>query len=185
METYADHFLIATPKMPDPRFAQTVIYICAHSLREGAMGLVVNNYLPGVTLANIMIGMDIPIPDTTMPKIFLGGPVDQDAGFFLHSADYETSEYSLPVNDSIILSRDPRIIYDIAEDKGPDDYLFVLGYSGWGPGQLENELTRDGWLMLPADYNALFKVPPDDKWRRICKKYGINITLFEEVTGTA
>ena len=185
MENYADHFLIATPKMPDPRFAQTVIYICSHSPQEGAMGVVVNNYLPGISLANVMEGMDIPLPDMVMPKVFLGGPVDHDAGFFLHSGEYGTSEYSLAVTESIILSRDPRILYDIAENKGPVDYLFILGYSGWGPGQLENELTRDGWLMLPADYDDLFKVPPEDKWRKICKKYGINIALFEEVTGTA
>ena len=185
MENYANHFLIATPKMPDPRFAQTVIYICSHSLQEGAMGVVVNNYLPGINLANIIEGLDITRPDMVMPKVFLGGPVDQNAGFFLHSAEYKSNEYSLAVSESIILSRDSHILYDIVENKGPVDYLFILGYSGWGPGQLENELTRDGWLMLPADYNDLFKVAPENKWRNICKKYGVNIAIFEDMTGTA
>ncbi|MCD6387777.1 MAG: YqgE/AlgH family protein [Desulfobulbaceae bacterium] len=184
MESYADKFLIATSKMPDPRFARTVVYICSHTFEEGAMGVVVNYKIPDFSLANVLKELGLSVPDQELPGVYLGGPVDVESAYILHSAEYE-SENSMEINNSTILSRDPNILQEISMDQGPRDYLFILGYSGWGPGQLEMELTRDGWLILPADYDDLFRVPAQLKWQEITRKNGIDIDLFGDVIGTA
>lgn len=184
MKSLAGYFLIATPQMPDPRFAEKVIYMCSHESDEGAMGLIVNNPIPDVTLASVFESLEIPVPDMHLPAVFMGGPVEIEAAFFLHSADYTPREY-LGITERIRLSRDPRILSDIAKRQGPEDYLFILGYSGWGPGQLEHELTHDGWLTLPSEYDDLFHTPPEKMWKKITSKHGIDISLFGHITGMA
>lgn len=184
MESLAGFFLIATSNMPDPRFAKRVIYMCSHSEDEGAMGFIVNQPVPEITLAEVFLNMNMAAPDFDMPNIFMGGPVEIEAAFFLHSAEYHSSS-SMDVNERVKVSRDPHILRDIAEGKGPEDYRFLLGYAGWAPGQLESELMHEGWLALPAEYKDLFEIPPEKMWEKITAKYGIDITLFGDVTGTA
>ncbi|MBU4260665.1 MAG: YqgE/AlgH family protein [Proteobacteria bacterium] len=178
------YFLIATPQMPDPRFARKVIYMCSHELEEGAMGVVLNQPVDDVSLAALYESMNIPVPDMKLPSIFLGGPVEIEAVFILHSSDYPARQY-IEINDKVRMSRDPQILQDIAGNKGPQDYRFFLGYSGWGPGQLEYELSQDGWLTLPADYEDIFYIAPEKMWKKITLKHGIDISLFGEVTGKA
>ncbi len=184
MESLAGFFLISTPQMPDPRFAGKVIYICSHNSRDGAMGLVINEIIPDVTLEALYQNMDMPVPDGQLAPLFYGGPVDINAVYILHSSDYQTTE-QLEITPEISLSRDRKILGDIAGDKGPENYLFILGYSGWGPGQLEQELAVDGWLTLPASFDDIFYTDPDKMWKQIAMKYGIDISLFGEITGTA
>lgn len=184
MDSLAGSFLVATNQMPDPRFGEKIIYMCSHNEQEGAMGLVINHPIDAVTLGAIYESMKIDVPDMNFPPVFLGGPVDLDSAFFLHSSEYSPDQY-IDITKKIRLSRDPQILRDIAIQKGPKDFRLMLGYSGWAPGQLENELIHDGWLTLPADYEDIFVVPPELMWKKITAKHGIDIRLFGEISGTA
>ncbi len=184
MDSLTGFFLIATNQMPDPRFGEKIIYICSHNEKDGAMGLVINHPVENVTLAAIYESMKIDVPDINFPPVFLGGPVDLDAAFFLHSNEYSPNQY-IEISKEIRLSRDPQILRDIAVGKGPKNFHLMLGYSGWAPGQLENELIQDGWLTLPADYEDIFTIQPELMWKKITAKHGIDIGLFGEITGTA
>jgi putative transcriptional regulator len=183
MDSLQGSFLLSTSKMPDPRFREKLIFMCGHT-EEGAIGLIVNNPLPDVTLDEILVNANITVPDFVLPPVYLGGPVEMSAGFILYSADYQ-AENQLYVSDTVRLSSDPEILRDISLDQGPSKYLFLLGYSGWGPGQLENELTDNGWLTLPAEDKIIFDTPDDTKWKIAAKKFGIDITTYGDVVGSA
>ncbi len=176
-------FLISTPKMPDPRFEEQVIYICAHS-HEGAMGVAINKPNPLFSLTEIIKGAGLPVPAVQLPPVYIGGPVELESAFILYKSDYRT-EFQLEVSSTISLSRETRVLEDIARQKGPEKYLFILGYAGWGPGQLEQELVDDGWLMVPAEDHVIFDVPDEDKWRTAAMMYGIDISVFGDIVGNA
>lgn len=183
MESLQGNFLISTSKMPDPRFEKKLIYMCGHT-EEGAIGLVVNNPLPDVRLDEILKSADISVPDFELPPVYLGGPVEMGSGFILYTADYH-AENQLQVSETVCLSSDPVILQDIALNTGPSKYLFLLGYAGWGPGQLENELTDNGWLILPAEDDVIFNTPDSMKWKIAAQKYGIDIATYGDVVGSA
>ncbi|MDA8164211.1 MAG: YqgE/AlgH family protein [Desulfobacteraceae bacterium] len=183
MNSLQGQFLIATSRMPDPRFQEQVVYMCAHS-EEGAMGLVINQPVPNVTMADILRSAKIPVPESELPPVYMGGPVELDTAFFLYTAEYET-EHFLAVTETVHLSRDPEILRAIAEGSGPRHYLFMIGYAGWAPGQLENELGVNGWLNLPADDEVLFHTPDELKWQQAARKHGISIELYGDVIGSA
>lgn len=182
-ESLAGSFLISTPKMPDPRFEEHVIYICAHN-SEGAMGVAVNRPNSGFSLAEILKGAELPIPAGVLPPVHVGGPVELESAFILYLSDYET-EYRLQISDTVSLTRETRVLEDIAHGRGPETYLFILGYTGWGPGQLENELLDNGWLSLPANDDIIFHVADDQKWKAAAMQYGIDIASFDDVIGYA
>lgn len=183
MESLQGNFLIATPQMPDPRFKQQVVYLCAHNEEEGAMGLIINQP-SGHSLAEVMAGAGIEEVSGFLPAIYLGGPVEMEAGFFLFSSDYDCPHY-LEVTSQIRLSTDIAILRDIANGLAPADYLFAIGYSGWAPGQLERELADDAWLVLPGDYEVIFHTPDERKWKRAASLGGIDISIFGGVVGSA
>jgi putative transcriptional regulator len=176
-------FLISTPKMPDPRFEEQVIYICAHS-HEGAMGVAINKPNPLFSLAEILRGAGLPVPSKTLPPVYIGGPVELESAFILYKSDYRT-DFQLEVSPTISLSRETKVLEDIARLRGPEKYLFILGYAGWGPGQLEQELVDDGWLMVPAEDHVIFDIPDEEKWRTAALMYGIDISVFGDIVGNA
>lgn len=169
--------------MPDPRFEERVIYICAHS-HEGAMGVAVNKPNEFFTLPEILKSAALPVPEIDLPPVYIGGPVELESAFILYHSNYRT-EYQLEVSPTVSLSRETKILEDIAFNRGPEKYLFILGYAGWGPGQLESELLDEGWLTVPADDNVIFDTPNDEKWRTAAMHYGIDISTFGDVTGYA
>ena len=183
MESLQGSFLLSTAKMPDPRFREKIIFMCGHT-EEGAIGLVVNNPLPDVRLDEILKSANIPVPDFELPPVYIGGPVEMESGFILYAANYH-AESELRVSSSVSLSSDPKILHDIANNVGPNRYLFLLGYAGWGPGQLENELTDNGWLILPAEDGIIFNTPDSMKWKVAAQKFGIDITIYGDVVGSA
>ncbi len=183
MESLAGQFLISTLRMPDPRFREQVIYMCAHN-EEGAMGLVINNPNPEMTLVDILRGTEMPIPEEPLPPVYIGGPVELDAGFILFSSDY-TARNELEISPRISLSRDNGLLYDIARNRGPEHFLFMLGYAGWGPGQLEAELADNGWLIVPSDFDVLFNTPDELKWKMAARKHGIDISIYGDIIGNA
>ncbi|MDA8160742.1 MAG: YqgE/AlgH family protein [Desulfobacteraceae bacterium] len=175
-------FLIATPQMPDPRFKEQLIYLCSHD-QGGAMGLVVNR--PSAhSLLEIFKGLQVEVGKGEWPPIYLGGPVETEAAFFLYTDDYQAGDF-LAVGGGIRLSRDPRILHDLAAGQGPRRYIFALGYAGWGPGQLENELTVNGWLTLPAEASIIFDTPDVEKWQQAARRFGIDIAIFNDQVGLA
>ncbi|MFZ5759810.1 MAG: YqgE/AlgH family protein [Thermodesulfobacteriota bacterium] len=184
MDSLTGYFLIATPQMPDPRFARKVIYLCSHTAEDGAMGLVLNDPIEDVSLAALYESMDMPTPEILLPSLYFGGPVEIEAVFILHSSDYRARQ-CFPITSQVHLSRDALILRDIAAGRGPHHYRFCLGYSGWAPGQLENELSVDGWLTLPADFEDIFATDPEQMWEKITAKHGIDISIFGEIIGRA
>jgi len=183
MESLQGHFLISTRQMPDPRFQEQVIYLCVHN-DEGAMGLVVNNPNHEITMLDVFHGASLPLPKGPLPPVYIGGPVGMDSGFILFSPE-DSKFTSLEVADDVFLSRDVRLLEIIAQGKSPEDFLFMLGYAGWGPGQLETELMDNGWLTVPGNTEILFHTPDENKWKMAAYQYGIDISVFGDVIGYA
>lgn len=179
----AGEFLISTPQMPDPRFAEHVIYICAHN-SDGAMGVAVNQPNFSISLAEILQGIPLPIPKSDLPPVHIGGPVDLESAFILFLSQYPT-EHKIDVSPTVSLTRETKVLEDIARDRGPEKYLFILGYTGWGPGQLEDELVEKGWLTVPASDDIIFQMNNEDKWRAAALQFGIDISVYEDEIGYA
>lgn len=163
-ESLAGKLLVAAPHMPDPRFQETVIYMCVHD-SDGALGLILNRRMalvPGEAVAE-QFKLDA-APSADEIALHWGGPVDQGRGFILHSSEY-VSDSTESVDPDIAFSIDTRILTDLVEGKGPEHALLVLGYSGWGAGQLEGELRRDDWLVVPGEASFVFGEDLDAMWQ--------------------
>jgi len=177
--------LIALPGMTDERFAQTVIYMCAHSAK-GAMGIVINKPIPGLSFAELMKQLQIETkPSTGDFPILYGGPVETGRGFVLHSGDYDGSDSTLPVSENISLTATLDILRAMAEGRGPKQALFALGYAGWAPGQVETEFQSNGWLHCAADPAIVFGTDPQSKWATALSKLGVGPSGLVANTGRA
>ncbi len=180
----AGQLLIATPAMEDPRFAQTVIFLCEHS-EKGAMGLVINRPLESPSFADLLRQLNIdPVPPARSIRLCSGGPVDMARGFVLHSADW-TGEGSLPLAGGLALTASLDVLRAIAGGGGPKQGILALGYAGWGPGQLDGELQQNAWLAAPADPTLLFDEADDTKWRRAFAALHIDPLLLSNAVGHA
>lgn len=181
---FAGHLLAAMPGMPDPRFARTVIYMCAHT-KDGAMGLVINKPFTQLSFPDLLDQLGIKAPPRTKAiRLRTGGPVESGRGFVLHSDDYQ-HEGTMPVQDGIALTATIDILKAMAEGGGPRRSLLALGYANWGPGQLENELTGNGWLTVPADDDIVFDSELDTKWERALVKAGAHPSFLSGEAGHA
>lgn len=177
--------LIAMPGMADERFAQTVIYICAHSAK-GAMGIVINKPIPGLSFSELMKQLQIETRTTTGDfPILYGGPVETGRGFVLHSGDYEGNDSTLPVSEDISLTATLDILRAMAEGRGPKKALFALGYAGWAPGQVETEFQSNGWLHCNADPSIVFGIDPQAKWATALSRLGVGPSGLVANTGRA
>jgi len=183
MENLTGHFLIATPQMLDQRFKEQVLYICTHS-KEGAMGVAINNPNHEVSMMEILLSTNIPLPEGPLPPVYTGGPVEMESGFILYRAERQFGS-GLAVTAQINLSRESKLLEEIAKGQGPTDYLFLLGYAGWGPGQLEAELMDSSWLTVPGDPSILFHTPDELKWKQAARRFGIDIAMFSGIVGNA
>ena len=172
-----DHFLIATERMKDNRFEKTVI-VMLESDENGAWGLVINKRLGTMPIA---LFID-PSLNTSKEReglfkvnipVFWGGPVDVKEIFVLHSAEYQSETTKNYGNVSI--SSDYNILFDIAENKGPERSLVIFGYSGWGSRQLEGEMERDHWILSDIDLNITFDKDSNTKWNKAFKNSFIKI----------
>jgi putative transcriptional regulator len=184
--------LIAMPSMLDERFSRSVIYLCAHS-SEGAMGIVVNHPAPNVNFSDLLVKLDvIPAADRIqLPrkaggvKVMRGGPVETERGFVLHSADFFIENSTLPIDEGICLTATIDILKAIARGDGPDSAILALGYAGWAPGQLENEIQGNGWLHCTADPDLIFGSDIGGKYAMALKKIGIDVGMLSSETGHA
>jgi len=176
--------LIATPAMQDPRFAKSVIYLCAHT-EDGAMGIVLNRPIARPTFDDLLRQLDVaPTPPARQITLCAGGPVENARGFVLHTADW-TTDGSLQVTDGTALTASLDILKAIAEGGGPRRCLLALGYAGWGPGQLDSEIQENAWLSAPADEALLFDGDHDVKWRRALAKLKVDPLLLSGAAGHA
>jgi len=183
-EFLTGHLLIAMPTMEDPRFAHSVIYLCAHT-PDGAMGLVLNRPLQRPRFDDLLRQLEVaPVPPARRIRLCSGGPMDNARGFVLHTTDW-TGEGSLRVNDAVALTASLDVLKAIAEGKGPREGLLALGYAGWGPGQLDSEIQQNAWLSVPADEMLVFDDDHETKWRRALAKLNIDPLLLSGVAGHA
>lgn len=180
----SNHFLIAMPNLRDPIFAHTITYLCDHSA-EGALGIVINHPL-NLTLGEIFHQLQLsdsaPI---ARQEVLSGGPVQMDRGFVLHPTDEKKWESTIKISSEISLTASKDILIDMANDKGPGKALVALGYAGWGPGQLEDEITANSWLTVPADAHVLFDTPCEQRWATASKRLGIDLNLIHSTAGHA
>jgi len=159
--------LVASPTLADSDFAQTVIYICAHSAEDGAMGLVINKRLsqPGLTDVMGQLGIE-PTPPRRLISLCAGGPLDGSRGFVLHSSDW-TGDGSLSVDEEVTLTASLDVLREIADGAGPRHALLALGHAAWEPGQIEEEIiTHNAWYVAPASESIVFGTDHSVKWRR-------------------
>ena len=176
--------LIAMPSMADPRFARTVIYLCAHS-DQGAMGLVINKPMPQITFVDLLEQLEIETEGAVEDQVVnFGGPVESGRGFVLHSGDFQR-EGTMMVDDTVGLTATVDILRAIAAGDGPERHLLALGYAGWGPGQLDSEIQANGWLHAPADDAILFDHDLSTKWERSIAKLGVTPAMLSGDAGHA
>ena len=181
---FSGQLLIAMPGMQDERFYKTVIYLCAHT-DDGAMGLVLNQVIKGLSFPGLLeqLGIDGGVSDRSVP-IHFGGPVESGRGFVLHSNEYQ-QDATLEVDGDISLTATVDILKAIARGRGPKHSLLALGYAGWGPGQLDDEIRANGWLQAPADIDLIFDDDQVDKWERSIAKIGIDPSMLSDEVGHA
>jgi putative transcriptional regulator len=176
--------LVAMPAMADARFAQSVIYVCAHT-PEGAMGLVINRPIVKPSFDELLRQLEIaPVPPVRRIRLCAGGPVENGRGFVLHTGDW-TGDGSLRVNDTLALTASLDVLKAIAGGGGPREGLLALGYAGWGPGQLDSEIQQNAWLSVPADETLVFDHDHETKWNRALATLHIDPLLLSSAAGHA
>lgn len=182
--TIEGQMLIAVPHMEDPRFHHSLIYVCSHSL-NGAVGLVVNKVLEDMPFTDLLEQLEIePRQPADAIRVHFGGPVEPGRGFVLHTSDY-TVDGTTEVAGGMALTATTDILRDIAQGSGPAHSLLALGYSGWGPGQLDREIQDNGWLVVHADTELLFGPDVDGKWQRAMAKLGVEPGALSPEVGRA
>lgn len=184
MDTHSlkNHFLIAMPGMADPRFSQSVTYICEHN-KGGAMGIVINQNAT-MSYSELFSQLSLNKDYKDDSPLLLGGPVQKERGFVLHSGNKKWTS-TLPVSDEISLTGSKDILEDIAQHQGPEHAIIALGYAGWNAGQLEQEIIENSWLTVPADKQIIFETPIEDRWTSAANQLGIDLNLLSSQAGHA
>lgn len=180
----AGQLLIAMPGMGDPRFDKSVVFMCAHS-EEGALGLIVNKPMEELTFAGLLGQLDIDAVGAPAVPVHFGGPVEGGRGFVLHSDDYLSEGSTIEVEGGFGMTATLDILDDIARGRGPKRSLLVLGYSGWGPGQLEGEILQNGWLTCPAKFDLVFGENDERKWQAALNAIGVDALMLSSDAGRA
>ena len=179
-----NHFLIAMPSLADPNFARTVTYMCVHN-DDGAMGIVINRPLE-LELGEVLAQMDLAAEDHAVRArpVFQGGPVQTDRGFILHRPA-QSFDSTMQVTAEVGLSTSRDILAAMSDGDGPEESLVALGFAGWSPGQLEQEMADNAWLSGPADPSIMFTAPPSERWSRAARLLGIDPDTLSHDIGHA
>jgi putative transcriptional regulator len=178
------HFLIAMPSMVDPNFARSLTYICEHN-EQGALGLVVNRPIE-LTLEALFEQIEIPLRDRALGAlpVYYGGPVQVDRGFVLHrpAGGWQST---LSINRDIGLTTSKDILEAVGEGRGPAEILVSLGYAGWAPGQIEEELGQNAWLTVPAQPDLIFRLPAEQRFSAAMELLGVDLARLSDDIGHA
>ncbi|KND60700.1 UPF0301 protein YqgE [Candidatus Burkholderia verschuerenii] len=181
-----NQFLIAMPSMADPTFSGTVVYLCDHT-EKGALGLVINRPTD-IDLQSLFNRIDLKLeiePLVHLP-VYFGGPVQTERGFVLHEENEDepySSSMSVPGGLAMTTSKD--VLEAVASGKGPDRFLLTLGHAGWGTGQLEEEISKNGWLTVEADPRIIFDVPAEDRLEAALSLLGVSRSMLSGEAGHA
>ncbi|MGQ0527463.1 MAG: YqgE/AlgH family protein [Alphaproteobacteria bacterium] len=184
----AGKLLIAMPSLGDPRFHRAVILICGHD-DAGAMGLVINHQLPNLEFREflsqlgITSGIKIDMKQLGVP-VMGGGPVEGQRGFLLHSSDFKQPD-TVNINPSLNVTGTIDALKAIVRGDGPENLLFILGYAGWGVGQLDAEMQQNSWLVADPDPDLIFNAPHSEKWIKALQKIGVDLALLSSEAGQA
>jgi putative transcriptional regulator len=181
-----NHFLVSMPQMADDNFARTVTLICQHD-ENGALGIVINR-LSSHTLGEIYQQLEIEIADrqSAAQPVFEGGPVHREFGLVVHSsAPGHQWESTLPIGNALALTSSKDILVDMARGAGPERALMSLGYAGWGPGQLEQEILQNAWFSTPVEQQILFDTRVDEKWNHAAGLIGMDLNKLTGQVGHA
>lgn len=179
-----DNFLIAMPALEDPYFSNALVYICEHN-ENGALGVIVNRPID-MNLAGLFEKIDIKLDATALADlpVYFGGPVQLDRGFVLHRP-VGLWQSTLAVNKEIGLTSSRDVLSSVGSAGLPSEIIVALGYAGWEPGQLEDELARNSWLTVPAKAAILFDMPPEERLPAAMQKLGVSFSQLSDVAGHA
>jgi len=184
-EFLTGRLLVAMPGIDDPRFERAVLYLCAHN-EEHAMALAVNRPVEGLTVPDLLtrlgVASDIHLPPDL---VLLGGPVERERGFVLHTDDYTCKDSSVPVGEGVALTATREVLQALASDHRPRRSVLALGYAGWGPGQLEREVRENIWLVCEPDEALIFGNDHEHKWSRALERIGISAAWLSGTAGRA
>jgi len=174
VNSLAPALLLSMPQLLDPNFARAVVLLCKHTVKDGAFGLVLNR--PLVTTGTVMVQLDPPVSTNRELDIWIGGPVDPQRSWMLVGGGPEDPEVSgaAQIAEGVYLSTSPTLLRRLVEPDPPSNARLVIGYSGWAPGQLENELAESAWLLSDVDADLVFHTPPDQMWDAAMRSLGIN-----------
>jgi putative transcriptional regulator len=183
-QSLKNHFLISMPHLNDPNFEHTVVYLCEHN-EDGAMGIVVNRPSP-IDFSELAehLGMTLSSPQLIAEPIYLGGPVEAERGFILHSSDKSWGN-TLHVTDQVSLSASLETLENIAAGSGPESFRIALGCAGWEAGQLEGEIANNDWLVVEADLDVLFNTPSELQFNAATKTLGLDMSFLSPDIGHA
>jgi len=183
-EFLTGRLLVAMPGIDDPRFERAVLYVCDHS-DEHAMGLAVNRPVDGLTVPDLLERLGVKSEIRLPPElVLLGGPVERERGFVLHTDDYQ-NDASIQVGEGVALTATREALNALASRQRPRKSLLALGYAGWGPGQLEREVRDNVWLVCDPDEALLFGDDHDHKWSRALERIGVDAAWLSGTAGRA
>ena len=173
-ESLRGQFLVAESKLTGPNFGESVVLMIRHD-RNGAIGLIVNKPMGEMPLDLLRRGQGLPGGDRNKRmRVHFGGPVEPGVTHVLHDADF-AADGTLVVGPRVHMSKLAAVLAALAEGRGPKRYLITIGYAGWGPGQLEGELARQDWRVVPADVGLLFSTDDREKWRRALEEFRLDL----------
>ncbi len=187
LKTLKNHLLIAMPALTDPYFKKSVVYICEHD-DKGAMGFIIN-FPVKLTLQELIKNVEQikPTPNSDsslLSPVFLGGPLDLERGFILHSPTQENSQ-STKLNDALMMSNSKTVLASLGTDDAPDNYFVALGYSSWDSGQLEEEMNNNHWITIDCENDIIFNTSPENRWEESLRVLGISPNQLSTMTGNA
>jgi putative transcriptional regulator len=184
-QSLAPAFLLSMPQMLDPNFSRTVVLLCRHSTDEGAFGLVVNR--PLVTSGRVVINLDPPAETDRELQLWVGGPVEPERSWILVAEDPGDDDSAerprMQITDDLYISTDPDLLRRLVEPSPPPYARLIVGYSGWAPGQLEEELEASSWLMSDIDRSLIFDTPPEKMWETAIRRLGADPATLQMSRG--
>lgn len=184
-DSLAGKLLVAMPGIGDPRFSHSVIMLCSHDA-EHAMGVVINKPKRELTLSEVLGHLGLQAAGNMGARAVMdGGPVRPDRGYVLHSADFAAHEGTQDVAPGIRLTATREVLEAVAKTEAPKAFVLALGCSGWGAGQLEDELKQNAWLVVDADDAIVFDADHKRKWERAIKSLGLEPSQLSATQGSA
>jgi putative transcriptional regulator len=177
----APSLLLSMPQLTDPNFSRTVVLLCKHTEEQGAFGLVVNR--PLVTSGRVVVDLDPPVSTERELELWIGGPVEQHRSWILVAGREAGETISVPIAKGLYLSTSPDLLRRLLEPDPPAHARLVLGYAGWAPGQLEEELQASSWLLTDVDRDLIFGTPPAEMWEKAIRRLGADPAALQMSRG--